>query len=1061
MRKKRRTGYFITVAALVCSLIGNSVVVSMAADQEYSEVEVQENKNPDNAGNENETDKVMDSDEPTEEPTEEPAEDLAEEDSTETDSEMKDDAELKDSDQQEEKEMTMRERLDLLAEENKGLISEGNNLINTVLDTYMAMNTVDGGTKNGTAICLWNENLASTQQWEVICDETGYLTFLNKKSGKVLDVSGGNAKSGTAVQLYDANGTYAQKWIAIEEEAGIRLVSALDENLVLDVVNGKSAQGTRLQIWSDNGTPAQRWKIRTVEDIYTEMDQKAAESIDALADGIYVIRSGLSRRQVLDVSGGSKDNSANIQIYESNTTAAQKWKVTHDEKGYLTFINMGSGKALDVVNGLGNSGNNVAQYTSNGTRAQKWIAVRLENGKYLLYSALTENLVIDVTGANIKNGSNVQVYRKNETTAQQFLFTNTTAEIGTCEDLGISENWYEIVPKSNEKSAVDISGASSNNGANAQIYSRNQTYAQLFKFVYEEGYYRILCAQTDKVLEVAGGDVVPGTNIRQWSSVKDKKDQLFSVCVNEDGTYTFKNVASGLTVSLANKAGSSGTNLQGEESSEGDEQRFYLVRRTNLMQEGIYSISTCLDAGKWLDVKNGSMSDGAGIQIWQGNESLAQKWKITAVEGRENTYSFESLVSGLMLTADVNGNVVQKKESGEEDQQWMPTISKGYLILKNVGNGKVLDVAGGTNKNGTKVQTYAANSTNAQRFRIDGTSVIANGIYLIQISSNRKQVIDVSSGSRKSGANIQTWESNNTGAQKWNITRNSDGTYSIVNAKSKKYLDVLNGSGTAGANVQQWDGNGSNAQKWKITYTGKGEFRISSVLGDALVLDVSGENSYNGANVQVYTDNAGRGQRFSFVSTSYTPEPVNLGVPCVQQYPELPTGCESVALTNVLKYYGYNIGKSTIADSYLPRSSWNFVTCFWGNPHSSNGNCTSAPGLTNAANGFLKSHGSNKRAYDVSGSSWQKLYDYLDEGNPVIIWTTIYQQFLGACYASQWYNGKEYKTYTNSHTVVLKGYDRNKNVVYLSDSISGYLTEDANWISMLYTARGMQAVVIR
>ena len=33
--------------------------------------------------------------------------------------------------------------------------------------------------------------------------------------------------------------------------------------------------------------------------------------------------------------GGQKDNSANIQIYESNTTAAQKWKVTHDEKVIL------------------------------------------------------------------------------------------------------------------------------------------------------------------------------------------------------------------------------------------------------------------------------------------------------------------------------------------------------------------------------------------------------------------------------------------------------------------------------------------------------------------------------------------------------------------------------------------------------------------------------------------------------------------------------------------------------------------------------------------------------
>ncbi len=93
--------------------------------------------------------------------------------------------------------MTMRERLDLLAEENKGLISEGNNLINTVLDTYMAMNTVDGGTKNGTAICLWNENLVSTQQWEVICDETGYLiNSLNKNQES--NVPGGNFK-GTAL----------------------------------------------------------------------------------------------------------------------------------------------------------------------------------------------------------------------------------------------------------------------------------------------------------------------------------------------------------------------------------------------------------------------------------------------------------------------------------------------------------------------------------------------------------------------------------------------------------------------------------------------------------------------------------------------------------------------------------------------------------------------------------------------------------------------------------------------------------------------------------------------
>ena len=39
-------------------------------------------------------------------------------------------------------------------------------------------------------------------------------------------------------------------------------------------------------------------------------------------------------------------------------------------------------------------------------------------------------------------------------------------------------------------------------------------------------------------------------------------------------------------------------------------------------------------------------------------------------------------------------------------------------------------------------------------------------------------------------------------------------------------------------------------------------------------------------------------------------------VPCYSQYPELPTGCESVALTNLLNYYGFGLGKTIIADYY-------------------------------------------------------------------------------------------------------------------------------------------------
>ena len=180
------------------------------------------------------------------------------------------------------------------------------------------------------------------------------------------------------------------------------------------------------------------------------------------------------------------------------------------------------------------------------------------------------------------------------------------------------------------------------------------------------------------------------------------------------------------------------------------------------------------------------------------------------------------------------------------------------------------------------------------------------------------------------------------------------------------------------------------------------------------------------------------------------------------QNPELPTGCESVALTNALNYYGFGLGKTVIADAYMPKSSWDFVTAFWGNPHSaSNGNCISAPGLTNTANSFLISRGSSLRAYDVTGTGFYDLYSYLEAGHPVIIWSTIGMQNLGSCYATQAYGGRVYRTYTNSHTVVLRGFNRSLGTVYIADSLAGYVSNSAQRIASLYSQRGAQAVVLK
>ena len=186
-------------------------------------------------------------------------------------------------------------------------------------------------------------------------------------------------------------------------------------------------------------------------------------------------------------------------------------------------------------------------------------------------------------------------------------------------------------------------------------------------------------------------------------------------------------------------------------------------------------------------------------------------------------------------------------------------------------------------------------------------------------------------------------------------------------------------------------------------------------------------------------------------------------VPCYLQYPELPTGCESVALTNLLNYYGFGLGKTIIADYYLPKgSNGNFVTAFDGNPRRSSGGLMGcvAPAITIAGNIFLRAAGSIMQAKDVSFSSISSIKNRLTCGQPVEMWNTEWGSWPGGRYAARWYNGHSYGLWGGNHAVVLKGYDDEQGIVYLSDSINGNVTRNAQVFFGTWQQMDSQAVVI-
>ena len=707
---------------------------------------------------------------------------------------------------------------------------------------------------------------SGVQTFDVSTTENGYRTIAIHGAGAVLDAAGGNDANGTKLQTYAANGTKAQKWIIEKDGERFRIVSALNGQKVADVPGGSIASGAGLQLYSANGTAAQSFYFVDPTAVRSELDKLASDNREVVKDGDYAIAAGPDlSRMVLDVTGGSASNGANVQIYQSNTTAAQRWRVSHDDDGYLTITNVKSGKVLDVSAGSTCLGTNVQQYTACGDAnyAQKWIAVPNGDGSVRLLSAVWQQRTLDVAGGSLNSQTNVQLYTSNGTAAQRFSFIATNpASVDPCDDILKDKGWCVISPSANGAVALDVAGGSLKNGGNVQTYSCNGTLSQLFKAEYRDGYYVLRNAGSGKVLDVAAGDVVPGTNVQQWDE-SPNDNQLFSVVVNEDGSYSFINRATGLMLAV------SGSNLVAAIVGDSVQTSFVFAEQEDLLSEGLYEIYPSANSSYVLDVASASADSGANVHLYSNNGSFAQKWLLKKVDGAKNTYTFESVCSTNRLA--VSGtNVCTMAPADVKAQQWVARIdSNGIEFVSADDQDLSLDVKGGNFASSSNVQVYTSNDSAAQRFRLRSTSAdVANGTYFIRMASRANSVLDVSGGSSADGANVQIWQNNDTGAQKWNFSRNVDGSYTIVNAASGKALDVKDAAASSGTNIQQWSRNGSAAQRWYIEYV-SGGFRLSSALNTAFVIDVSGGNAANGTNVALYASNDSKAQRFTFKATTY------------------------------------------------------------------------------------------------------------------------------------------------------------------------------------------------
>ena len=730
--------------------------------------------------------------------------------------------------------------------------------------------------KSGAALQANSKRESAAQAFRVTYDSaSGYYTIASLVSGMLIDADYGSVVPGGAIHLYgslDNVGTYIKNRLWSFEPSGDGFVIKNAANgLCLSFEGSTAVTSQDASVWTLAKTSRYTWT-------QADADSFAAASGMQIADGTYALCMSAAPRRVIDVSGGSSANSANIQIYATNNTNAQRWDIKNvygndgQPTGYVTIARAGRASLLDVSGGNKKSGANVQQYRKNGTAAQRWIPVKQADGSYVFYSGLGRNLVLDVSGGSTSNGANVQVWAANGSAAQRFVAVDAHPSVDAGEQT-VADGIYQINSVAAPSKCFDVSGGSTSNGARVQTYGVNSTLAQGFKLTYDSatGFYSILNAKSTKALDLTSGDIIPGGKVQQWSYPGAGSNQRWRIESDGD-SYIIRSAASNLV--LERKSDGSLTTAVENGSAA---QHWTFTKFVVTLSEGCYSIYSA-SANKYVDVTSGSHAEGAALQVYAGNGTMAQRF--WARKDAEGYYTFQCVNSAKYLSDRTSdGAIVQASDENSDEAKWSLEICFGKgIALQNKKSGKLLSLSGSSGS----ICCLNQNGSASQAWTFKSVSVLADGFYEFAPMHATGMRLDISGASRSNGGNAQIYASNGSLSQRIWVRSLGGGWYSLTPCCSALRLDVKNGSGSDGANVQQWQWNGSTAQKWRFEM-GEYGIKIVSACGNK-VLDVSGASTSNGANVQLWSYSGSASQAWRATVAS---RPAKIGYQNPSRYPQV------------------------------------------------------------------------------------------------------------------------------------------------------------------------------
>ena len=259
---------------------------------------------------------------------------------------------------------------------------------------------------NGEWIKIYDNNGTHTQQWAVVenrYDEASAVTLYTDKDykGKAVTLSEGkynlsrmglyNLKDndmsslkvtpGFKVTIYEDdnfNGksksyTASESFVGAEwndKMSSLKVEAYGKSGLSGDYKLQNRNSGKFLDL--DNNNTDNKTAIVQYDDEYMDATQIWTLTEIGGEKGVYSICTSVNKRQGMDVADWSKDNGAQVQLYEYSGNRNQQFIVVEKGDGYYQFVSRLSGKVIEIPSSSKDNGEWIKLYDNNGTNTQQW-----------------------------------------------------------------------------------------------------------------------------------------------------------------------------------------------------------------------------------------------------------------------------------------------------------------------------------------------------------------------------------------------------------------------------------------------------------------------------------------------------------------------------------------------------------------------------------------------------------------------------------------------------------------------------------------------------------------